>query len=342
MHYGAIDLGARHSHLCVIDGEGEVRLNRRIPNCRQTILQQLAPFRAGLKVVVESTFNWYWLIDLLQDNEIDVCLAHTLGLAMITHAKVKTDRRDALALARRLRMNDIPTAFIYPRPMRGLRDLMRKRNQLVRQKGNAQGSVRRLLLRHGITDHSRNDRLDRTELDASLDDPLVRPHAHIELQRMALIDEQIAVVEKQILEVTDVHHGRDFRRLLKLPGVGVYLGLTILLETGPVERFTSSRRYSSYCRVVPGIYQSGAIRRRRGRQSNQGNPHLKWAYNQAAMYAVRYYPRPREFFERHLAGHTGPAGKVVAYNTVAHRLAVAAYRVLRDQTHYQEELAFGR
>ena len=64
--------------------------------------------------MVESTFNWYWLIDGLQAEGYEVVLAHTLGLYLITGAKVKTDRRDAYSLAKLLLVGAVPAAYIYP------------------------------------------------------------------------------------------------------------------------------------------------------------------------------------------------------------------------------------
>lgn len=342
--YGGIDLGARRSHICILNEEGEVKINRSLANDPSELLTLLGRFQPGLELVIESTFNWYWIVDLLQDHHFKVCLAHTMGLAMITKAKVKTDQRDAIALARTLRRGDIPEAFIFPRRMRGIRDLVRRRNQVVQQRGNSYGSLRRLLLRHGVLEHTRQSatKITDDDLETLLYDPLVVAYGNVELERIEFFTKQIASLEEKILSATSEHHNADFRRIQTLPGVGTFLGLTILFETGPVSRFSSSRRYSSYCRLVPGIYQSGSVRRRRGAQSKQGNPNLKWAYNQAAMYAIRYYDGPRKCFEKHLAAHAGPAGRVVVYNTVAHKLAVAAYRMLKDETNYREELAFGR
>ena len=75
-YYAGIDLGARSSWLCVVDAKGVKRLSRRIANDPAQILAVLDPFRGKLRAVVESTFNWYWLVDLLQDHEIEVKLAH--------------------------------------------------------------------------------------------------------------------------------------------------------------------------------------------------------------------------------------------------------------------------
>jgi transposase len=77
-YYAGIDLGARSSWLCVVDATGSKQLSRRVCNDATRILGLLEPFRSSLQAVVESTFNWYWLVDLLQDHEIEVKLAHPL------------------------------------------------------------------------------------------------------------------------------------------------------------------------------------------------------------------------------------------------------------------------
>ncbi len=98
--YCGIDLHARTSQVAVIDDDLEAHINKKIPNRLDALFELLRPFEPAPRVVVESTFNWYWLVDGLQDAGFDVTLAHTLGLYMITKAKVKTDRRDALTLAK--------------------------------------------------------------------------------------------------------------------------------------------------------------------------------------------------------------------------------------------------
>ena len=95
--YCGIDLSARDCHLCVIDEQLKVIVDQKLRNEIGRICQLLRPYRGNLKIVVESTFNRYWLIDGLQAEGFEVILAHTLGLYLITGAKVKTDRRDALS-----------------------------------------------------------------------------------------------------------------------------------------------------------------------------------------------------------------------------------------------------
>ena len=126
-----------------------------------------------------------------------------------------------------------------------------------------------------------------------------------------------------------------------MPGVGQTIALTILYEVGELTRFASVKDFSSYCRVIPGIAQSGNVTRR-GRGSKQGNHYLKAAFSQAAVHAVRCYPKVRRCYERQLKRHQGRGRQMICYNIIAHKLAQAAFHVLKEQTEYREELLFGR
>jgi transposase len=160
-----------------------------------------------------------------------------------------------------------------------------------------------------------------------------------QLERIDLLSRQIAELEQQILDLT--RDKADYKRLLKIAGIGRILALTILYEVGEISRLESVRHFSSYCRVVPGVAQSGQVSRR-GRSSKQGNHYLKSAFNQAAVAAVRSYPRIRRCYERHLARHRESTRKLVAYNVIAHKLAQAVYQVLKQGVEYQEEMMFGK
>jgi transposase len=154
--YCGIDLSARDSHLCLIDDDIKILLQQKARNDLSLISNLLDPFKPHLQIVVESTFNWYWLVDGLMAAGFQVCLAHTLGLSMITKAKVKTDRRDAFTLAKLLRAGLIPQAYIYPPLTRPVRDLLRRRLQAVDLRAQQYASIRQLLLREGFLSSSRN------------------------------------------------------------------------------------------------------------------------------------------------------------------------------------------
>ncbi|NIO05000.1 MAG: hypothetical protein GTN74_10405 [Proteobacteria bacterium] len=139
-------------------------------------------------MVVESTPNWYSLVDGLGEAEFEVKLAHTMGLFMIIGAKVKTDRRDAFSLARLLRLGAIPEAYIYPKDQRPIRDLLRRRNRLVFLRAAVYGDLRRTLLRYGLSSYSRDEikGLSEAEIVHHFEHPIVRSSGQLQLERIGL------------------------------------------------------------------------------------------------------------------------------------------------------------
>lgn len=339
--YCGIDLSARDCHVCVIDERVKIVVQQKLRNELKRVVRLLRPFKENLEIVVESTFNWYWLVDGLQAEGFKVVLAHTLGLHLITGAKVKTDRRDAFSLAKLLLAGVIPKAYIYPIATRAVRDLLRRRAQVVQRRAGEYGSLRRLLLREGMLSRRQQEVKTATEaeLEQWFEHPLVRLHARQELQRIELYTKQIEELEATI--VAQAQQKKGYQELQKLPGVGAILALTILYEVGEMARFENVKVFSSYCRVVMGVAQSGQVTRR-GRASKQGNHYLKWAFSQAAVHAVRCYPRVRRYYERQLQRRQGRGRKLVVYNIIAHKLAQAAFHILKEGSEYRAELLFGR
>jgi len=334
-----IDLGSKKTQVAIIDDEQRVLSNVRLDNDLIAIRKQLEPYRGRVQVVAEATFNWYWLIDGLQADGHPVTLAHTAGLAAISAAKVKTDRRDALTLARLLRAGMIPPAYIYPSEHRPTRDLLRHRWDLVAMRATEYRRIRNLLYQHGICDLGLADikALDTEDVERLLQHPLTQAKALLELERIRLFTQQIEAVESELETVADPRP--EFALLQQIPGVGTVLGLTILYEISDVSRFADVRHFASYCRVVPGCADS-CESRRRGRNDKSGNPYLKWAFTQAATKAVAHYPRFKQYFERHLRRHGGRAKKIVCYAITAHLLAKAAFHILRTKEPFSEEALF--
>ena len=340
VYYCGIDLHALVSQIVILDGTGQVLLNRRVKNRLEEILGVLAPYGPGIHIAIESTFNWYWLVDGLQDAGHDVHLGHPLRLAMISKAKVKTDRRDARMLARLLRSGDFPEAYIYPRETRPVRDLVRQRTRVVAQRAREYAALRLRLYRHGFLEHSANwvKRVSEEELEAMFEHPAIRPLIHHELARIRLLSDQVTEIEQTIAALAQTTP--DYEHLRTLPGTGLALAPVILYESGQISRFTSCRHYVSYARVIPGCAESaGKIRAGRGKK--QGNRHLKAAFTQAAVHAIRTDETVRRLYERLKQRHPGRGSVPIAINVIAHKLAQAAYHILKEGTVYQERLLFG-
>jgi transposase len=340
-YYCGIDLHTRDSVLCVIDETDKIHLREKVANCIFTIKEMLNGFSPRPEVVIEATLNWYWLVDWLQEDGFTVKLAHSLGLSMITGAKVKTDNRDAFTLAKLLRLNAIPEAYIYPAEKRPIRDLLRRRYTLVCLRAEAYTAIRTRLLQNGLHGFSLATikGLDEPEICEMVSHPVIQASMLHELERIRLYSREIGKMEEMVLR--SVNEEPLFRLLQTIPGVGKILALTIYYEAGEIERFGSAKQFCSYARVVPGVAQSSSVTRK-GRGSKQGNPHLKWAFMQAASISVRYYPNVKKFREKHMARRRSKAKRLISMSIVAHKLAVGAFHVMKGRVPFREELMFAR
>lgn len=338
--YCGIDLHAKKSQMCIIDRKGKKVKEENLDNDLTLILQFLKPYGKDVHIAIESTINWYWIVDGLMEAGYDVKLAHTLGLHMIPGAKVKTDRRDAFKLAKLLRMGEIPAAYIYPKEKRPLRDLLRRRAGLVQQRSECYSSLRVQFMKYNLNTMSGNGvkQLLPPDFDIMPIPQEVKDYCLMVLQRIELLSNQIEVLETYLKNVT--LEDPKFKLLLTLPGVMYVLGLTIYYEIGDIGRFDSVRQFASYCRLVPGISQS-SDKVKRGKGSNQGNHYLKWAFTQAAHLAVRYYPTLRKFRDKHANRRKGKAAIMIATCILAHKIANATFHMMKEGVPFDEVKLFG-
>jgi len=334
--YGGIDLHSNNSVMALLDEQDQVVYRRRLPNDLATILGELAPYQGAIEgLVVESTYNWYWLVDGLMAAGYRVHLANTAAIVQYTGLKYTDDDSDARWLAKLLRLKLLPEGYIYPKAERAVRDLLRKRGQLVRQRTSNLLAVQNLLARNRGESLTGNaiKRLSPEAVDQLLPEPYLALAVNSNLGVIRALDEQIRVLEKTIQ--AHVKPSAELQFLLSVSGVGDILGLTILLETGEIKRFASVGQYASYCRCVGSERISNGKRKGRGNSKN-GNRYLAWAYVEAAHFAVRYNAQIKRYYQRKCAR----SNTVVAIKTVAHKLARACYYILRDQVPFNVNKAF--
>jgi transposase len=329
-YYASIDLASRSSWFCIVDSAGNKQLDRKVSNDPQRISRAIRPFLPDLTAVVESTFNWYWMVDLLQDSGAEVKLAHPLYLKAIAYAKVKTDQVDAHTLAQLLRMHYIPEAFIYPRELRPTRDLLRRRHRLVNLRACMYRDLQVQFMKHNVV----IGRNTIKQIDGRHLRPVL-PHTHDRRGALALfhlidvLDIEIAELEKQVR--ASVYHHRPVVLPKTIPGVGRTIAPTIYYEVGQIHRFASAKAFASYCRLAPTIAQSGNVTRQ-GKNRKQGNPRLKWAFSEAAHMAIQRYPAIRDYYNGLVKKKRK---RILARSIVAHKIAVAAFHVFKEEEPYR-------
>ena len=335
--YCGIDLHSNNSYVVVLDEEDRLVYQRRLSNDLQLVLRELAPVAEQLAgIAVESTFNWYWLVDGLLEAGFRVHLANPAAMQRYSGLKFADDRSDAHWLAQMLRLGVLPEGYIYPREQRALRDLIRKRGRMVQQRSANLLSLKNLV--HRNTGQRLSGQALRAVEFAQLDPrhPDANRTLALESTRRVIecIDGEVQRLEREILR--QVKPNPLLRLLKTVAGVGNVLAPTILLETGAIERFPSAGKYVSYCRAVGSRHLSNGKSKGQGNRKN-GNPYLAWAYVEAAHFAIRFHKPVRRFYERKQAR----THRVVALKAVAHKLARASYYVMRDRVPFEIGLAFG-
>ncbi|WP_233152841.1 transposase [Motiliproteus sp. MSK22-1] len=214
------------------------------------ILGALLPFRLELKgVAVESTFNWYWLVDGLQDAGFNPCLVNTTATQQYKGLKHTDDAYDAFWLAHLMRLGILPTGYIYPQAERPLRDLLRKRLQLVRHRVTLLLSAQSQIWRcTGVKVNCALIKQINTQLVSYLDHANQRLVLQCSLNLLKVLNEQISAIERSV--EAQVAPRSDFQSLQTVDGIGPILGSTIALETGDIKRFPTVGQFASYCRCV--------------------------------------------------------------------------------------------
>ena len=335
--YCGIDLHSRDCWLTILDDKLKVVQEAKLSNDLEALVQVLEPYREDLEgVAVESTFNWYWLVDGLMDNGYQLHLANTSAVKQYEGRKHTDDRHDARWLAEMLALQILPEGYIYPKNERPARDLLRRRSFLVKKRTAFLLAMRGAFeCRSGLRISSNEvKQWTSEEVEAFWDDPTIALGITCLLEPMKALDEQIRKVEREILRHAKLRD--EFAPLLTVWGIGKILALTVMYEVGEISRFKKVGNFASYCRLVKTARLSAGKRKGSGNRRN-GNPYLSWAFSEAAHYANRYHPEARKYVQR----KTSKTNGIVAIRALAHKLARASYYVMKDHVEFDSEKVFG-
>lgn len=335
--YAAIDLHSNNNVLVVLDECDRQVYRRRLPNALEPVLSGLRSCPEPIVgIAVESTFNWYWLVDGLQAAGYTVHLVNTAAVKQYDGLKHAGDFEDAYHLAHLLRLGILPTGYIYPREGRALRDLARKRLQLVHTRTQHILSINNLLARN-LGHGAGGDKIKKLQ-PADVDALDLLPEQKLAIKaNLALVtcaDEQVHALEREL--VSQAKSRAEYRYMLTMPGVWKVLGLTISLETGDITRFADAGSYASYARMVDSRRESNGKAKGSG-NVRCGNRYLCWAFIEAAHFAIVNDETIKRYYQRKCAKSL----KVVAMKAVAHKLARAAYHMMRRAEPFDLHRAFG-
>jgi transposase len=334
--FAGLDLHSNNVMIGLVNQDGKRVAHRKVECDLERVTKFLAPFKSQLQsMAVESTFNWYWLVDGLRGKGYGIDLANPAKIEQYNGLKHVEDRDDAYHLADLQRLNILPKAHVYDAQLRPVRDLLRRRMGLVNQRTALLLSFKSLYARTTgqKMDLARAKKLEPQEASKLYEHPANQLIAQIQSQQISSLSKSIEQLEKAVLACA-----REiplYKSLLSIPGIGKILGMTITMEVGDIKRFKTDGDFASYCRTVDAKRLSNGKRKADNNQKC-GNKYLSWAFIEAANYARRNNEHCRRWHDRKAA----KTNAILATKALACKLAKAAWFVMNGQCQYDEKRMF--
>jgi transposase len=333
-----VDLHSNNVVIGIIDQDGKRVAHRKLSCELKEVSGFLAPYKKRLEqVAVESTYNWYWLVDGLRALKYPVVLANPAAMEQYSGIKHADDTNDAFFIAELLRLKILPTGHIYDPQLRPVRDLLRRRLMLVHQRTALMLSFKSLFVRTTGRDLtlSRLKELQVKEAQALYEHPANQLIAGLQMQHIEQLNKSIDKIQKAVLG--SARELPYYDKLETMPGVGKILAMTITMEVGDIRRFAHAGHFASYCRTVAAERTSNS--KKKGENNSKcGNKYLAWAFVEAANFARRYDPQCRRWFDRKAVR----TSNVIATKALACKLAKAAWYLMAEKTNYEPQRMFGQ
>ena len=335
--YTGIDLHSNNGFYGILNEKGERIFQKKLPNELPRVLKILEPFKKDIKAIaVESTYNWYWLVDGLMDAGYPIELANPAGMTQYNGLKHADDKSDAFFLAKLLSLHILPTGYIYPREERAVRDMLRRRMLLVQQRTTHILSFQSMISRQTGSGMSCRTikALKEEDIQDYLNDEYLILIGETNISVIRHLTEKIRRFEKEVQKRVKIKP--EYEKIQTVPGIGKILVLTIMLETGPISRYAGAGNYASYCRTVKAIHTSNNKKKRNLNKKN-GNKYLGWAYVEAANFMRRWCPEAKRYHQKKMAR----SKQVVATKSLASKISKACYYIMRDQVDFDVKKMFG-
>jgi len=334
--YIALDIHKHYSVVAGVNRDGEeILASRRVEHLD---LEAWLPqhLQATDRVVIESTTNAWHVYDLLEPLVAEVLVANPIKVKQIACARVKTDKKDTLILARLLAANLVPTVWVPPKHVRELRQLISQRRRLVGMHTQVVNRMHSVSHRHHLG-HPRGKRFQEKDMGWRENlGKMERFQLDLDLETKEYLKGQIDRLTKELGNMSvEEPWASQMMYLMQIPGFGVVTGMTVLAGIGDIARFENPKALASYAGLVPGVEQSG-VKLRGKRITKEGRRELRWALVEVAQRAVKADPHWRRLFdelERRM--HRNQA--IVA---IARHLLTVVWTVMSQGTsyrHYSDE-----
>lgn len=333
MIYIGVDLHRRFCYMTAMDATGQIVDQRKVANETESLHGYLGGWPEPPQMAVESCSFWPAFAEAVESRVERLVLVHPQRVKAIASAKLKNDRVDSATLAHLLRTNLLPEAWKADRDTRQLRELVRLRIDLGRQRARWKNRVHALLHAHGLRPPVSDlfGRAGRAWLAAVELPAATQPVLTSCLEMIEQCSQQIRIQEKsmKVCAQTDPR----VAWLTSIPGIGSYSALVLLAEIGPIERFADKKQLYSYAGLTPRLRQS-ADRKRSGGITRAGSPRLRWILVEAATVAARYSPAAQRYYQPLAARKHRNIARVA----LARKLLGAVWALLRHGVCFDEQV----
>jgi transposase len=276
--YIGMDLHKSTSSFCVMDKEGLILREQRIPTTVSEVTKFINSLgkKQSISVALEPVSQWYLYADLLEELGTDVHLANPRRLKAIATSSSKTDKIDAKVIADHLRTNHLPEAYHAPKEVRGWKELVRSRSALVKLRTETKNRIHAVLFKNGLESPVASLFTSRGIIWLKS----LEMESHFKLS----IEKYLSVIEYLTKEIKDmekvvrekVSETKEMKLIKSIPGIGDILSATIMAEIGDIKRFKSPKQLQAYAGIVPWVHNSGD-KQHNGRITKIGSAWLRYA-----------------------------------------------------------------
>lgn len=285
--YIGMDIHKKFIQAAALDEKGSRIAEQKFDNNSKEIKRFMKKFRKhNVKTAIEATCIWYHVYEALEDLGIETTLVNVRRTKVIAESKIKTDKLDALAIAQCLRTGFIATAYVPPKRIRELRNVVRHRVSLKKEITRNKNRIQSILLRNGVK-HPFSDLFGKKGRKF-LESTDLKESEKLRLDSYLAILDSLEKEKRNITERIEELCKADKKAMLltTIPGISYYSALLMTSEIGEIERFRNPKKLCSYAGLVPKVMQSG-YKEFHGRTIKECNQNLKWILNQCTHIHIR-------------------------------------------------------
>jgi len=326
MYYVGVDLHKKSSFFCILDSNGHKIKSKNINNSSKELTEFIKKIPKPFTIAVESTYNWYFFVDLIEPFAQKIYLANSYSLKAFAKQHKKNDKIDAHLIADVLYKGFLPTVMIADKHTREIRELLRSRLTLVADRSRNILRLGSLIDKLGVTSgrlYPSVGSIDNHILSENV--PTVYKNIIEDYkERIVYLTKKLYRLRKQIIDI--VVQDQDMKNLETIPGVGFFSAALIKSEIIDINRFASFKRLCAYSGLAPKTFSS-ANKLYHGPINKNRRKYLQWILLENVYKFIKALPDQNKKFEKIKEAKNHNTAKVV----LARDFLRIIYKILKEK-----------